>query len=263
MTLTRRLFLSAAAATLAAPALATEPRRFGLDWLEALAGRGISPYLPPSRLHEAYSHAFYVNTAFRGEAMQKMWALSRSGSGWRLELHDQGYWDRQGGSADYSWPVSTGALHPGAERAGPTPVGIFNLDERSARHSAGGWDAPGMYKSIYIDLHYSGGRASGVAMHGTTTARYARLGQPASNGCVRVTQAAMDAVWAIVHPGGARREASPLWGEVPRYFRSDPRDSMSARSGYVRDGSLLTDAAGNLLMKPGYRALFVFFRDDV
>ncbi|QQA44477.1 L,D-transpeptidase [Pelagovum pacificum] len=265
MILSRRQFLATGTAALATPAVAAQAVPFGIDYLEGLAEPGALhdsvPFVAPSAVHEAYSHAFYVNVSFYGDARQKMWVLERKGTGWDLAMRDEAFWTRHGGEAAYSFPVSSGALHQGNSRAGPTPNGIFNVDERSQRYRSG-WGSPGMYKAVYIDLHYNSGRVSGVAMHGTTYGRYSALGRPASHGCVRMTCENMDVVHAILHPGGARREDSPLWGEVPRYFTSAPEDSMSARSGYVRDGSLQYDESGNLLTKMGYKALFVFFRDD-
>jgi len=269
MTLTRRHVLRAGlasgAAALAAPALANLPATFDIDYLESRAAPGIlhdsQPFVAPSEVHEAYTHAVYVNVSFHGDARQKMWVLERRGAAWDVGLRDDGYWQSRAAQPAYSWPVSSGALHRGDPRAGPTPSGVFNIDERSWRYRSG-WGSPGMYKAIYIDLHYSSGRASGVAIHGTTSGRYGALGRPASHGCVRLTQMNMDALHAVFHPGGARREASPLWGEVPRYFRSGVADSYDARRGYVRDGTLLRGDAGGLLTRMGYTALLVFFRDD-
>ena len=241
------------------------PPGTGIDYLESLAAPGMlsegMDFVAPSAIHPSYSHAIYVNTSWSGAGMQKMWVIGRAGAGWRLALSDPDHWGAE--PASYSWPVSTGKLWPGNNRAGLTPTGIFNLDERSQRHRTG-WGSPGMYKAVYIDLHYTSGRVSGVAMHGTTYGQYRRLGQPASHGCVRMTVENADRVWEMIHfPGGARREQSERWGEVPRYFRSDPADSMAARTGYVRDGSLLRDEAGEVLTKQGYKVLFVFFRDDL
>ncbi|SLN18454.1 L,D-transpeptidase [Roseisalinus antarcticus] len=266
MTLNRRHFLATSLSALAAPALASQPAPYGIDYLEGLAEPGAlhesQAFIAPSALHEAYSHAIYVNTSFYGDSRQKLWLLERQGASWDLGLRDDAYWQRRDVQGGYSFPVSSGALHAGNSRAGPTPSGIFNIDERSGRYRSG-WGSPGMYKAMYIDLHYNSGRMSGVAMHGTTSGRYSALGRPASHGCVRVTQSNMDAVHALFHPGGARREDSPLWGEVPRYFTSEVSNEMSVRRGYTRDGSLLTDDSGAVLTKMGYTALFVFFRDDV
>ena len=275
MRLTRRglgrLAMGAGAlAGLGTRAGATVPGPFGIAYLEGLAAPGVLPqdaaFVPPSAVHAAYSHVVYVNTATAGDGRQKMWVLGRTGAadgdGWALAMSDAGYWAEQGLLPSYSWPVSTGIYYQGDNRSGPTPVGIFNIDERQARHRTG-WGSPGMYKAIYIDLHYNGGRASGVAIHGTTQNKYRRLGRADSHGCVRMTQANMDVFWGLFHPDGATGDASQLWGQVPRYFTSAPETGMDARSGYVRDGSLLRAEDGSLLNKDGYRALLVFYRDDL
>jgi hypothetical protein len=239
----------------------------GIDYLEALAVPGrlhkTVSYLAPSALHRNYSHAIYVNTARNGDAAQKMWVLKRTGETWKLALWDEGYWADKGitRTPPYSWPVSTGRKYNDSP-SGPTPVGIFNADDRNARHRRG-WGSPGMYNSIYIDLHYSGGRASGVAIHGTSESKYKLLGRIDSHGCVRMTQSNADKTWTMFHPSNARGPDSPLWGEVPRYFTSTPRPDYTARYGYVRDGSLLFDKNGKVLTKEGFTAVFVFFRDDL
>lgn len=239
----------------------------GIDYLESLAGPGRlnrnAAYLPPSALHPTYSHAIYVNTAGNGETAQKMWVLKRHQNSWKLALWDEAYWAKKGitGTPEYSWSVSTGRKYNGS-RSGPTPVGIFNIDDRNTRHRRG-WGAPGMYNSIYIDLHYSGGRASGVAIHGTNKSKYRFLGKIDSHGCVRMTQPNADKVWSLFHPSEVRGADSPLWGEVPRYFTSKPSSDYAARYGYVRDGSLLFDTQGNMLTKAGYKAVFVFFKDKL
>lgn len=264
MTLNRRRFLAGSAATLlAAPALAAQDRKLDIDYLESLPGdprlNRRHAYIPPSRVHEAYSHVIYVDASCHGAGMQKMWVLERKGASWDLALHDPGYWNTaRAAGAGYSWPVSTGRSYPGDRRSGPTIPGVFNLDERRARHRTG-WGSPGMYKAIYIDLHYGSGRASGIALHGTTRSLYRRLGAPDSHGCVRMRQANMDRFWGLFHPGGATGRDSPLWGEVPRYFTSAPNPGFAARWGYVRDGRLLHDAAGDLRIKMGYTALLNVF----
>lgn len=269
MTLPRRSFLGTglAAAVLlkTAPARATDAPRPDLAYLEAHVPAEGQPWLPPSALHPSYEAAVYVNTALSGDGMQKMWVLSRDTDGaWQLAHHDEKYWQKklaEGEAPAYSWPVSTGRKYPGDSRSGPTPVGIFNVDDRRFRP---GWGSPGMYNALYIDLHYSGGRASGVAIHGTTAGQYRKLGRPDSHGCVRMRVENADKVWAMVHPEKkAKGAASPLWGEIPRYFTSAVTEDMSARSGYVRDGSLLYAEDGSLLTREGYRMVFVFFRDDL
>lgn len=265
--LTRRGLTAMGLAALAAPILGKRAQakvpnaNLDVAYLEGLILPADMPYLPPSRLHPAYSHAVYVNAALSGAGAQKMWVLAREGGCWRLAFCDVEHW---GAMADptYSGPVSTGRIYTGDRRSGPTPPGIFNIDERQACHRPG-WGSAGMYNALYIDLHYSGGRASGVAIHGTLEVSYHQLEQADSHDCVRIRQAVADKIWAILHPEGAWGTASPLWGEVPRFFRSEVRGDMSARSGYIRDGSLLRAADGSVLMRPGYSMVFVFFRDDL
>lgn len=268
-----------AAPMLARPALAKlpDPGEVGLPYLERLGRPGRLPdriaYVPPSRIDPAYRMAIYVNAATTGVTRQKMWVLERgAGSAWRVGLWDKSYWDKKGlgfGRPPYSWPVSTGRHYPGERFAGPTPLGIFNVDDRKSRHRRG-WGSPGMYNSIYIDLHYGSGRASGVAIHGTTRGMYRRLGTADSHGCVRITQENSEQLWRKFHPDGkVANDASPLWGTVPRFFKSEPKPSLSAtRWNYVRDGSFLWDQSSDpttpqRLTKEGYRALLIFYRDDV
>lgn len=273
MRFARRSFLSglgAISAFGAGPVFGMEqkPDGIGLSYLEGLSAPGALnekvAFIPPSRIDPAYSHVVYVNTALSGPAAQKMWVVERDGAGWKLALWDQDYWDGKGSAPEYSWPVSTGRYYQGNRRSGPTPLGVFNIDDRKTRHRRG-WGSPGMYNSIYIDLHYSSGRASGVAMHGTTRSMYRRLGRADSHGCVRMEQKNADLVWKMFHGDGRPGTSSPLWSEsVPRYFTSSPVQTNAARWGYVRDGSILRDEkTGERLTKPGYSALFVYFRDDL
>lgn len=268
MDLNRRVFVSGLAAVAAvtpSAGFAVAQDNFGLDYLESLAKPGaMNPkmaFIPPSQIDPAYSHVVYVNAATRSPGGQKMWVIERKGRGWKLALWDEGYWQDKGKPA-YSWPVSTGRHYPGEKRAGPTPLGIYNADDRTHRHRKG-WGSPGMYNSIYIDYHYGSGRASGVAMHGTPKGKYRLLGRADSHGCVRMHQANADQIWNMFHQGTRPGAQSPLWSEaVPRYFKTKPSDSRNNRYGYVRDGSFLYDKEGERLTKAGYSVLFVFFRDD-
>jgi len=233
----------------------------GLPYLERTgreqAGRDDRPFIAPSRIHPAYSHALYVNCAVRGPGAQKMWAIQRDGPLWRLAMWDNGFWKDE--DPCYSWPVSTGRVYPGDRRAGPPPIGVYNVDERPGRHVRG-WGSAGMYNSIFIDYHYSSGRRSGVAIHGTTASKYHLLGRADSHGCVRLTKANADQLWTFFHPGTRPGPASPLWSDhVPRYFSSPLGNSI--RRNYRRDGEGIETASG-LLTRPGYTVLLVFFRDD-
>lgn len=263
--LTRRDVLASGFAAVALPlchhtaSAASSEQLPGIRYLEGIKSSVDAPYLPPSALHPAYSHAVYVNTALSGPAAQKMWVIERHAEGWRLAAHDAEHWEEQG-EPIYSSPVSTGRVYPGDRRSGPTPKGVFNIDERPRRHRPG-WGSAGMYNAIYIDLHYKSGRASGIALHGTPSQNYGKLGQADSHGCVRMRQGMADRLWAIIHPDGARGPASPLWGNVPRFSRSEVHEDMSARTAYVRDGSLLEGRDGDIIMRQGYRMALVFFGD--
>lgn len=259
----RRAALGGLGALFATAALGIEAPDLGLDYLERLGAPGAidGAYIPPSRIDAAYSHVIYVNAALAGPGAQKMWVVQRVGTGWKLALWDAEYWGDR--TPEYSWPVSTGRYYQGNNRSGPTPLGIFNVDDRAFRHVRG-WGAPGMYNSIFIDLHYSGGRMSGVAMHGTTKSLYRRLGTADSHGCIRMEQKNADTVWSLFHGEGKPGSTSPLWSaSVPRYFTSEPAENWNPRWNYTRDGSFHLDAEGKPLTKPGYSALFVFFRDDL
>jgi len=255
--------------SVAAPGYAIEGSDVGIGYLERLGRPGqLNPkiaYLPPSRVDPAYSHVIYVNTAVRGPGAQKMWVIERNGAGWRVALWDKDFWEAKGvtGRPSYSWPVSTGRRYAGNSRSGATPLGIFNPDDRASRVRRG-WGSPGMYNSIYLDLHYNSGRASGVAIHGTTRSKYRLLGTADSHGCVRMEQENADKGWAMFNGTSRPGNGARLWSQVPRYFQSSPASGNGARWGYVRDGSILTNASsGERLTKEGYSVLFVFFRDDV
>ena len=262
--------MAGAVAGTATPLVAMESHRFGIDYLEELGRPGAlrdgMAFLAPSQIDPAYSHVIYVNAALSGGGAQKMWVIERARRGWQLATWDAEYWAEQGltkGRPPFSWPVSTGRKYPGDARSGPTPLGIFNVDERRHRHRPG-WGSEGMYNSIYIDLHYSSGRASGVAIHGTTNSKYRLLGRADSHGCVRMTKQNSARVWQIFHEGKkVAGQSSPIWGQVPRYFTSEPRTDWTARWGYRRDGVPRLSKASETLTKDGYTALFVFFRDDV
>ena len=92
-----------------------------------------------------------------------------------------------GEAPSYSWPVSTGRYYRGDPFSGPTPTGVFALDERKWRYGRG-YTAPGMIHTMYIDFHYDNGRRSGVAFHGTLPGRYRRLGSIDLHGCIRMKQ---------------------------------------------------------------------------
>lgn len=251
-----------------------------LSYLESLKGSD-ERYRAPSELDPRYTLALYVNTATQGPRRQRMWVLQREviGGPWRLAMWDEAYWRKadldEGEAPSYSWPVSTGRYYRGDRFSGPTPTGVFALDERRWRWGRGTTSA-GMIHTMYIDFHYADGRRSGVAFHGTTRGRYRRLGTNDSHGCIRMRQEnALALLDRVTGRDGVLPEAL-RWGEVPRYWTSE---RGQRRFGYTRDGTphpvavaegdedpeVATDAeapgTGDVLTKTGFRAIAVIFQN--
>jgi hypothetical protein len=256
-----------------------------LAYLEGLKGKP-QPYLAPSEIDPRYTIALYVNAAGKGPNKQRMWVLHRDGIGgaWRLAMWDKAYWAKaklgDGEVPAYSWPVSTGRYYPGDRKSGPTPTGIYALDERKRRYGRG-WMQDGMIHVMHIDLHYSDGRMSGVAFHGTTPGRYRRLGSIDSHGCVRMHQRNALALLDRVTGKDSVLSEELRWGEVPRYWQIE---KGNRRYGYTRNGvspapvpqvpeaaaasaaiaappTTPPETAPAELTKTGFRAIAVIFQD--
>lgn len=253
-----------------------------LAYLEGLKGSD-ARYRAPSELDARYTIALYVNVATSGPWRQRMWVLQRDaiGAPWRLSMWDEAHWRKaalgDGGAPSYSWPVSTGRYYRGDRFSGPTPTGVFALDERKWRY-ARGYTAPGMIHTMYIDFHYPGGRRSGVAFHGTTDGRYRRLGTSDSHGCIRMKKKNAGALFDRITGRDRTMPEELRWGEVPRFWTTE---AGQTRSGYTRDGSthplqMQADAtelvpetlpAGDaahlpgVLTKTGFRAVAVIFEN--
>lgn len=239
-------------AVLAVAVPSAAPAADAVGYLESLKGKA-TPFLAPSDIDPRYTIALYVNTSGKGAFKQRMWVLHRDqiGGPWRLAMWDKDYWKKAKlGDSEipaYSWPVSTGRSYPGDRKSGPTPTGIFSLDERK-RRSGRGWMQDGMIHVMHIDYHYSDGRMSGVAFHGTTPARYRRLGSIDSHGCIRMHQ--RNALALLDRVTGKDRALSDdlRWGEVPRFWRTE---TGNRRTGYVRDGQALAPPPERLLTDLG------------
>jgi lipoprotein-anchoring transpeptidase ErfK/SrfK len=92
------------------------------------------------------------------------------------------------GDMRYNWPVSTGRNGHG------TPSGVFHPQSMARRYfSRTYYNAP-MPHAIFF--------YSGFAIHGTYD--LARLGGPASHGCVRLHPANVAALFELVERNGAR-----------------------------------------------------------
>ena len=94
-------------------------------------------------------------------------------------------------------PVSTGA---GGRQPDPQPYvdtfsGMFRVNEQKSL------DRPfqkGMYNSLYVDIRYPWGKASGIAIHGTPWANDKKLGTQQSHGCVRISRNFSPALYDFV-----------------------------------------------------------------
>lgn len=213
-----------------------------------------------------YNAVVLVNAAIKGSTAQKMSIFERDATGkFKMALWDQNYWADQGVNASlqnpppYSWLVSTGRKHNDGLPSGPTVNGIFNLDDRPGRQSRSikfGFYSKGMYDAQFIDLHYDGGRRSGVAFHGTTPKMYRRLGRRDSHGCVRMHQDNSELFldWRLNETNSISGELTG--GSVPRFFRKQTR---SGRANYNRNGSLLTDSNGNTRFKSAPKILVFIY----
>jgi lipoprotein-anchoring transpeptidase ErfK/SrfK len=90
------------------------------------------------------------------------------------------------GAATYVWPVSTG-------RAGyDTPRGSWRTERMYARYFSRKYDGAPMPYAVFF--------TGGVAVHGT--GEIARLGRPASHGCVRLSRENARAFYGLVQQHG-------------------------------------------------------------
>ncbi len=84
-------------------------------------------------------------------------------------------------------------------RATPTPVGSFYVNQRFRDDPAGvyGWAAIGI--SAFSEVLHGWPQGGPVAMHGTN--RPSLIGLPVSNGCIRMTNAAVRQLWRLAPTG--------------------------------------------------------------
>lgn len=84
-------------------------------------------------------------------------------------------------------------------RATPTPVGRFYVNQRFRDNPAGvyGWAAIGI--SAFSEVLHGWPQGGPVAIHGTN--RPSLLGQPVSNGCIRVSNETVKRLWRLAPTG--------------------------------------------------------------
>src|SRR5262245_23630109 len=104
------------------------------------------------------------------------------------------------GRALYQWPVSTG-------KAGfDTPSGKFKAFRMERDHYSKEWDDAPMPFSIFFTQ-------KGHAIHGSLDTK--NIGRPASHGCVRLTPANAEKLFALVEEDGVLNTTVILTGTTP------------------------------------------------
>jgi len=104
------------------------------------------------------------------------------------------------GRAVYHWPVSTG--RPGFD----TPSGKFKAFRMEKDHFSKEWDDAPMPFSIFFTQ-------KGHAIHGYLDTK--NIGHPASHGCVRLTKANAEKLYALVQEDGVLNTTVILTGTTP------------------------------------------------
>jgi hypothetical protein len=104
------------------------------------------------------------------------------------------------GRALYQWPVSTG--RPGFD----TPSGKFKAFRMEKEHFSKEWDDAPMPFSIFFTQ-------KGHAIHGYLDTK--NIGHPASHGCVRLTKANAEKLYALVEEDGVLNTTVILTGQTP------------------------------------------------
>jgi hypothetical protein len=116
------------------------------------------------------------------------------------------------GVARYRWPVSTGI--PSYE----TPNGSFKTFRMEASHFSKEFDDAPMPHSIFFTK-------IGHAIHGTDSE--ARLGTPASHGCVRLSRANAATLYALVEKEGVLNTTVTLTGSSQVALARNPRRNVA------------------------------------
>jgi L,D-transpeptidase catalytic domain len=174
----------------------------------------------------------YVSTAAHGPWAQRLYVFAKNDDGKLSMIHN--------------WPASTGrdvveTAEDGSRQESFTLEGYFELDPHRMfrNHISGQWHAS-MPFSMFFDWEH-GGRQTGVAIHSITGGEARLLGHRASHGCIRLGRENAELLFNLIH--------AEYKGDVPRLAFDDSTDTTT------RDGTLMRDSAGNLVMKNGYKVL--------
>ena len=138
----------------------------------------------------------------------------------------------------YHWPVSSGI--PSRE----TPNGTFRAFRMEADHFSKEFDDAPMPHSIFFTK-------IGHAIHGTDSE--ARLGTPASHGCVRLSKANATTLYALVQEQGVLKTTVTLTGSAQVALARNPRraNAATARSAPAGvDQQQYSDAGEPVVLTP-------------
>lgn len=128
----------------------------------------------------------------------------------------------------YTWPVSTGG------RGYDTPSGEYTPFRMEKDHFSKEWDDAPMPNSIFFTK-------VGHAIHGTFETR--NLGKPVSHGCVRLSRAHSEVLWALVKKEGMKNTKVVLTGEIPG-GPGVPMARHAPDGGYADDETVETRTLG-------------------
>jgi hypothetical protein len=136
------------------------------------------------------------------------------------------------GQTRHTWPVSTGTA------AHDTPSGSYKPFRMEASHFSREWDNAPMPHAIFFTQ-------VGHAIHGTTHTR--RLGQPASHGCVRLSQRNAATLFALVKQqkmANTRVVIEGSVGEAPVADVHRPAPAVTARRYGADEGVVVRSRGG-------------------
>lgn len=218
----------------------------------------VSTYLTPT-LEEAYDVFVLVNVSWEkyGDSdsyipSQHMRVLRKTSSDQKVFMRDSNGVvtdvypsvagsENEGAFSQLSglMPVSTGAggKAPDPQAYVDTPTGIYRINVQKSIDKR---FQKGMWHSMYFDLVYPWGKASGLAIHGTSKNAYSKLGTQQSHGCVRITQAQANSMYET-------------------FLSSSYQKNLPDMNRTLRLKSERRDSSGNVIYRKGPKVLFILF----
>ncbi len=174
----------------------------------------------------------YVSKSKKGPLAQRLYVFKKDSKGALNLAHD---WAASTGREEYE--VSPRGAHTRTN----TPAGFYQLDpvRMYRKYHSYSWDQPMPY-AIFFNWE-SEGNQTGLAIHSATGDDIPKLGQRASAGCVHIA------------PDNARQLYEMIRAD---YKGAAPRFAYDTRTQTMhKDGQLMRDPKGNLVMAQGYKVL--------